>query len=121
MYEFFWDLVDTHGWQDDWFNVSFTNATRTPGSSVFPKKLAGNKLALRLVVDGLKLQPCSPTFVDARDAILLADKLGTKGANQCIIWKSFARRGLGVEAEENGREDFTIPSECEQIVNEESE
>lgn len=30
----------------------------------------GNTLAVQLVVDGLKLQPCRPTFQDARDAIL---------------------------------------------------
>ncbi|HJW29740.1 MAG TPA: M36 family metallopeptidase, partial [Saprospiraceae bacterium] len=36
---------------------------------------AGNNIALQLVIDGMKLQPCSPGFVDGRDAILLADKL----------------------------------------------
>lgn len=30
----------------------------------------GNTLAVQLVVDGLKLQPCRPSFQDARDAIL---------------------------------------------------
>ena len=35
---------------------------------------AGNNPTLQLVMDGLKLQPCSPGFVDARDAILSADQ-----------------------------------------------
>lgn len=58
---------------------------------------AGNKLALRLVIDGLKLQPCYPSFVDARDAILLADQILTKGDNSCEIWSAFAKRGLGIK------------------------
>jgi hypothetical protein len=33
------------------------------------------------VLDGLKLQPCGPTFVDARDGILLADEVSrTQGS-----------------------------------------
>ena len=58
----------------------------------------GNNLALRLVIDGLKLQPCSPGFVDGRNAILQADTALTGGANQCAIWQTFSARGLGGDA-----------------------
>jgi len=34
----------------------------------------GNNIAMALVTEGLKLQPCSPGFVDGRDAILAADQ-----------------------------------------------
>ena len=34
----------------------------------YPAK--GNTLAIQLVIDGMKLQPCRPKFVDMRDAIL---------------------------------------------------
>jgi hypothetical protein len=40
-------------------------------------------------------QPCNPTFVQSRDAILDADTALTGGANHCEIWKGFAKRGLG--------------------------
>jgi len=40
-------------------------------------------------------QPCSPNFVQARDAILDADTALTGGVNKCDIWKGFAKRGLG--------------------------
>ena len=40
-------------------------------------------------------QPCNPTFIQARDAILDADTALTNGANYCEIWKGFAKRGLG--------------------------
>ncbi|GGG32487.1 hypothetical protein GCM10011344_36790 [Dokdonia pacifica] len=58
----------------------------------------GNNISLALVTEGLKLQPASPGFVDSRDAILLADQLIYNGNNQCLIWETFAARGLGFNA-----------------------
>ena len=76
-------------------------------------------VALQLVMDGLKLQPCSPTFLEARDAILLADQNNNAGANQCSIWRAFAKRGMGVDADDgkghndlNVSADFDVPAEC---------
>jgi uncharacterized repeat protein (TIGR01451 family) len=75
------------------------------------------------VLDGMKLQPCSPGFVDARDAILLADQLHTGGANQCVIWGTFAARGLGESASQgspasrtDGTASFDVPDECLSLV-----
>jgi hypothetical protein len=59
---------------------------------------AGNNLALQLVTDGLKLSPPNPNFVQARDAILLADRMWSGGANAPEIWSAFAKRGLGFNA-----------------------
>lgn len=70
----------------------------------------GNNISLALVTEGLKLQPSSPGFVDSRDAILQADQILYGGANQCIIWESFAARGLGFSADQgssNSRADGT--------------
>ena len=50
----------------------------------------------------IKLDGCNPTFVTARDAILAADLATTGGANYCMIWQTFARRGLGVGASSGG-------------------
>ena len=60
--------------------------------------LGGNNLAMRLVVQALKLQPANPTFLQARDAILQADQLLTGGLYQSTIWRVFARRGIGLSA-----------------------
>jgi len=38
--------------------------------------------------------------VDGRDAILAADMALNDGANQCLIWEVFARRGVGFYAEQ---------------------
>ena len=58
----------------------------------------GNNIALQLVMQGLKLQPCQPGFLDARDAILKADSLLYQGQYQNTIWAAFARRGMGYSA-----------------------
>ncbi|MBK8846386.1 MAG: M36 family metallopeptidase [Bacteroidetes bacterium] len=59
---------------------------------------AGNNIAMRLVLEGMKLQPCSPGYLDARDAILTADALLYGNAHRCRIWEAFARRGMGFSA-----------------------
>lgn len=59
----------------------------------------GNNLMIQLVTDGLKLIPTNtPTYLQARDAILLADRVNNGGANQCLLWKGFAKRGMGPDA-----------------------
>ena len=58
----------------------------------------GNNICLRLVIDGCKLQPCSPGFLDGRNAILKADSLNNNAANSALIWQVFARRGMGFSA-----------------------
>ena len=60
--------------------------------------MRGNIAALKLVNEGLRLQPCSPSFVQARDAILQADAMLFGGRYHCAIAKAFARRGLGANA-----------------------
>ncbi len=60
----------------------------------------GNNLALQIVTDGLKLQPCRPGFVDARNAVIAAATAnGLSNDQVCrLVWSAFARRGLGASA-----------------------
>lgn len=51
----------------------------------------------------MKLQRCQPSFFDARDAIIQADHILTGSENYCELWKGFAERGLGIDAEVEGR------------------
>lgn len=55
----------------------------------------GNNIAWKLVMEGMKLQPCSPGFIDGRNAILQADLNLYGGAYQCAIKEAFRRRGMG--------------------------
>ena len=82
-----WNLINKYG-----FNTDLQNGFN-------PANIKGNDLALKLVMDALKLQPANPSFKDARDAILQADAnlhatLGTP-SNAAEIWAAFARRGMG--------------------------
>ena len=58
----------------------------------------GNVVAMNLVMTGMKLQPCTPGFLDARDAILRADTILYNGVHSCAIWAAFAKRGMGFSA-----------------------
>lgn len=67
----------------------------------------GNNIALQLVLQGMKLQPCSPGFLDARNAILRADSILYNNAHKCAIWNAFARRGMGKSASQGSSDSFT--------------
>jgi extracellular elastinolytic metalloproteinase len=67
----------------------------------------GFDVAMWLVNDGMKMQPCSPGFVTGRNAILAADQARYGGANNCRIWEVFARRGLGVGASQGSANNVT--------------
>ncbi len=71
----------------------------------------GNAIALKLVMEGMRLQPCSPGFIDGRNAILRADTLFFGAQYSCAIIKAFARRGMGIGASQgssNSRTDQTL-------------
>lgn len=58
----------------------------------------GNNKVMKLVIDGLKLQPCGPSFVDFRTALIAADQATTGGHDYCLITEVFRRRGMGLNA-----------------------
>ncbi len=101
LWDLTWDLIDIYG--------IATNVYTAEG---------GNTISLKLVMQAMKMQPCQPGFVDGRDAILAADEVLYGGKHACLIWKSFARRGLGVNANQGQAtsrldqiENFDVPQE----------
>ena len=60
-------------------------------------------MVIRLILNGMKLQKCSPSFFEARDAIIQADEILTGGENFCELWAGFAEKGLGPDARVDGR------------------
>lgn len=99
LWEMTWELIDEYGFDPDLYNGT-----------------GGNNIAMQLVMDGMKLQPCNPGFVTGRDAILQADQINNDGVNQCRIWSAFAKRGLGYGASQgspynvhDGTEAFDMP------------
>ncbi len=96
IWDMYWNLIDLHGFDSDFYHGT-----------------GGNNIAMQLVLDGLKLQPCNPTFPEARDAIIAADEADYNGDHICLIWKTFARRGLGFSATAGGNEAFDEPTFCD--------
>lgn len=99
LWDLTWAYIDKYGFDADLFNGN-----------------GGNNKVLQVVLDGLKLQPCQPGFIDGRDAILAADLALTGGEDQCLIWEVFAQRGLGFNALQglttdrfDQTQDFTLP------------
>ena len=95
LWEMTWELINVYGLDPDIYNGT-----------------GGNNLAMQLVIDGLKLTPCNPGFVDARDAILQADLINNGGVNQPYIWAAFARRGLGSSASQGSSTSRTDQTEA---------
>ena len=67
----------------------------------------GNTIALKLVTEGMKLQPCFPGFIDGRDAILKADEILFGGEYSCAIKEAFRRRGMGAYASQGSSTSVT--------------
>ena len=114
-----WKYVDKYGYSAD----------------VAANPNTGSAKVLQVVVDALKLQGCNANFVSGRDAILAADLARTGGADRCMIWSTFAKRGLGlnastgrtspvsttvpssvIEAISDQIESYEIPAECKNLA-----
>lgn len=99
LWDLTWKFIDLYGFDPDIINGT-----------------GGNNMALQLIMEGLKLTPCNPGFVDGRNALLNADKAINGNAHECLIWEVFAKRGLGFSANQasvhniaDGTEAFDVP------------
>lgn len=111
LWDLHWKYVEKYGYN--------SQITADPNS--------GSARVFQMVLNGLKLQGCLPTFVMGRDGILAADQAATGGADKCVIWNAFAKRGLGLNASAGSKtnindqvEDFEVPTECEMATSETS-
>ena len=83
LWDMTWDLIDKHG-----FNPQVYEDWNT----------GGNNRAIQYVMDGLKMQGCGPGLVVSSRAIIAAGDELSDGEDTCMLWASFARRGLGFGA-----------------------
>lgn len=81
LWDLAWNYIDKYGYSSNIYNGN-----------------AGNNKVMRLIIDALKLTPAHPSLIQCRDAIIAADQNTTGGQDYCMIWKTFARRGMGINA-----------------------
>ncbi len=96
LWDMTWEIIQTAGINPSLHNIGANG---------------GNAIALKLVTEGLRLQPCSPGFIDGRNSILKADTLFYGAQYSCAIINAFARRGMGIGASQgssNSRTDQTV-------------
>ena len=60
-----------------------------------PSVCPGNRRWLALMFDAFLLQQGATSFVDARNAMIAADRMRFDGKNRKALWDAFAQRGLG--------------------------
>ncbi len=65
----------------------------------------GSRVSLSLVTRGMELSPSNPSYLDVRNAILIADTALNKGRFHRKIWSVFAKRGMGFFAGSLGGND----------------
>jgi len=103
LWEVYWALVDKYGFDPNLYNAQ--------GGG-------GNQRMLLYFTEGLKNTKCSPTFTDMRDGIIQAAQDNYQGKDVCLIWESFAKFGLGVDAVSGGPNSisptngFKLPAAC---------
>ncbi|WP_329807226.1 T9SS-dependent M36 family metallopeptidase [Flavobacterium facile] len=81
LWDLAWNYIEKYG-----YDANIYNGT------------GGNNKVMRLVIDAMKITPANPSLIQCRNAIIQADVNTTTGQNYCLIWETFARRGLGVNA-----------------------
>lgn len=76
---------------------------------------------MRLIIEGQKLTPPNPNFIEARDGILKADAWLFGKDHRALLWKSFAKRGMGLGARvpsadqiSGVHESFTLPDDLKE-------
>jgi len=95
-------------WEMTWAIIQKDQAISTNMFSPGPtSSMVGNAAAMKLVMEGMRLQPCNPGFVDSRNAILKADTLLFNARYSCVIWQAFAKRGLGRNASQGSTSSIT--------------
>lgn len=100
LFEVVENFIDKHGWSHSLFPPA-VNATKSAQDEfyhthketglVIPRH--GNTLFLQLVLDGMKLQPCRPSFQQMRDAILQV-RLCSPSGYQLSLTRAAGRQGL---------------------------
>jgi len=95
----------------DFFDVVF-DATGNPQSPSDPHRsgeiwgqtlwdlraVLGSNVSEKIITGAMRISPANPSFLEERDAIMMADQTSYQGIHIAAIWAVFAHRGMGVLA-----------------------
>ncbi len=95
MWDLNWKMIDAYGLDLDIYNGT-----------------GGNNMTMHLAIEGLKIAPCSNSFIEMRDAIIAADDVLYNGDNLCLIWQVFSARGLGYSASSGDGNSYSDQTEA---------
>ncbi len=107
-----WNAKYPYGNMDRQLNCSQGSRRQGPFR---PTTCPGNRRWMALMFDAFLLQQGATSFVDARNAMIAADRMRFDGANRKPLWNAFAKRGLGKGAKTkpdsaNPRASFASPT-----------
>ncbi|KAI8056664.1 peptidase M36 [Syncephalis plumigaleata] len=126
-YSFFnkWGWGDIHDTGIIWGNILYQmqrnihNTMKRFSNDIRTASLeASNTYTMQLIVSAMQLSPCNPTFIQGREALIMADQTLTDGKYRCEIYTAFAKRGVGIEARREGFFDIVKTITCPATVEE---
>lgn len=94
------DRLDGRGRNYDYENRrhQLLCAQATPDYALPPASCPGNRRWVQLMFDSFLLQQGATSMLDARDAMIAADRMRFGGQDVEVMWDAFARRGMGAGA-----------------------
>ncbi|KAJ1971414.1 hypothetical protein H4R35_005271, partial [Dimargaris xerosporica] len=103
LYEVLWEFNDALGIDSIW-----------SGSTTM-----GNTLFTHILFQSWSIQGCNVNFMSAREAMFEAERQISQGKYRCLMWKGFAKRGMGVDASHQVGGRFNagtqLPKECQGV------
>src|SRR5262249_7609434 len=79
--------------------------TTAPEPPLPADQCPGDRRWIRIVFDAFLLQQGDTSMLTARDAYLAADRMRFGGADQALLWRAFAQRGMGASASTDTTDD----------------
>ena len=101
-------LVNKYNHKYPYTNVRLQKKCSEDLATQNPRRAAlcpGNRRWIQLMFDSFLLQQGATSMLDARDAMLAADRMRFNGDDLKVMWKAFAQRGMGKGAKIKNADD----------------
>jgi large repetitive protein len=110
------DNAEPHNAGEVWASALWEGTTRVLKDGRFPTFDAGKQRVMEVLMGSLKATPVNPTFLEARDAVLMVSRAMGNGEFQAFL-DGFAVRGMGLAAQTPNRRSLTNAPVSEDFTN----